>query len=149
MYGVSISWGHSLSPMETLTFCWLLIMFQDGWRLGPPKLMMLKFGVLKALISDQGTYFYNRAMVTLLEKYRVVHRIATAYHPQTNNQAEVLNMEIKKLLQNIVNPSQNHWSQLLEDALWAHRTAYQTSLGMSPYQIVFGKACHFPVEIEH
>ncbi|RDY12049.1 hypothetical protein CR513_03211, partial [Mucuna pruriens] len=35
------------------------------------------------------------------------------------------------------------------DALWAHRIAYRTSLGMSPYQIVFGKACHLAVEIEN
>ncbi|RDY10471.1 Pro-Pol polyprotein, partial [Mucuna pruriens] len=48
----------------------------------------LKFGVPKALISDQGSHFCNRAMSSLLEKYGVVHRIATAYHPQTNGQAE-------------------------------------------------------------
>ncbi|RDX85210.1 hypothetical protein CR513_33647, partial [Mucuna pruriens] len=40
-----------------------------------------KFDVPKALISDQGSHFYNRVMATLLEKYRVVHQIATAYHP--------------------------------------------------------------------
>ncbi|RDX71068.1 hypothetical protein CR513_49622, partial [Mucuna pruriens] len=94
-----------------------LIMFQDGWRLGPSKLMTLKFSVPKALINDQGTHFCNHAMATLLEKYGVVHQVATAFHPQTNDQAEVFNREIKKLLQKMENPSQNDWCRLLEDAL--------------------------------
>ncbi|RDX72051.1 gag-pol, partial [Mucuna pruriens] len=49
-----------------------------------------QFGVPKALTSDQGTHFCNRVMFSLLEKYGVVHRIATPYLPQTNDQAEVL-----------------------------------------------------------
>ncbi|RDX84806.1 Pro-Pol polyprotein, partial [Mucuna pruriens] len=58
-----------------------------------------RFGVPRTLISDQGSHFCNCAMSTLLEKYGVVHRVATTYHPQTNGQVEVLNKEIKKLLQ--------------------------------------------------
>ncbi|RDY06188.1 pol, partial [Mucuna pruriens] len=135
MFGVFISWGHSLSPRETLIFYLLLIRFRDGWKLRPPKLMKLKFGVPKVLISDQGSHFYNRTMATILEKYRVVHKVATTYHPQTNGQAEVFNREIKKLLQKMANPNRNDWSRLLEDALWAHRIAYQTLLGMFPYHI--------------
>ncbi|RDY04335.1 hypothetical protein CR513_11962, partial [Mucuna pruriens] len=49
----------------------------------------------------------------------------------------------------MANPSQKDLCQLLEDAQWAQRTTYQTPLGMSPYRIVFGKAYHLPVEIEH
>ncbi|RDX97477.1 hypothetical protein CR513_19745, partial [Mucuna pruriens] len=95
----------SLSQPANSARKWPLIMFRDGWRLGPPKLIKLKllFGVSKALISDQGSHFCNRVMAMLLEKYGVVHRVATAYHPQTNDQVEVFNREIKKLLQKMTN----------------------------------------------
>jgi hypothetical protein len=49
-----------------------------------------RFGVPRALISDEGTHFLNRKMEALLRKYNVHHRIATPYHPQTSGQVDVL-----------------------------------------------------------
>nr|GEZ95848.1 reverse transcriptase domain-containing protein [Tanacetum cinerariifolium] len=41
------------------------------------------------------------------------------------------------------------WSDKLDDALWAFRTAYKTPIGCTPYKLVYGKACHLLIEIEH
>ncbi|XP_074265593.1 uncharacterized protein LOC141588034 [Silene latifolia] len=58
-----------------------------------------RFGFPKALISDRGTHFCNKAIGALLKKYGVLHKGSTAYHPQTNGQAEVSNREIKAILE--------------------------------------------------
>ncbi|GKD43197.1 reverse transcriptase domain-containing protein [Tanacetum coccineum] len=41
------------------------------------------------------------------------------------------------------------WSDKLDDALWAFRTAYKTPIGCTPYKLVYEKACHLPIEFEH
>ncbi|GKA52715.1 reverse transcriptase domain-containing protein [Tanacetum coccineum] len=41
------------------------------------------------------------------------------------------------------------WSDKLDDALWAFRTAYKTPIGCTPYKLVYGKTCHLPIELEH
>nr|GFB37109.1 reverse transcriptase domain-containing protein [Tanacetum cinerariifolium] len=84
-----------------------------------------------------------------MQKYGVTHRLATPYHPQTSGQVEVSNRGLKRILERVVGENRASWSDKLDDALWAFRTAYKTPIGCTPYKLVYGKACHLPVEWEH
>nr|GEY05607.1 reverse transcriptase domain-containing protein [Tanacetum cinerariifolium] len=90
------------------------------------KSLFSRFGTPKAIISDQGTHFCNDQFSKVMAKYGVTHRLSTAYHPQTSGQVEVTNRGLKRILERTVGENRTSWSDKLEDALWAFRTAFKT-----------------------
>nr|GEX92248.1 reverse transcriptase domain-containing protein [Tanacetum cinerariifolium] len=107
------------------------------------------FGTPKATISDRGTHFCNDQFAKVMSKYGVTHRLSTAYHPQTSGQVEVTNRGLKRILERTVEENRASWTDKLDDALWAFRTAFKTPIGCTPYRLVYGKSCHLPLELEH
>jgi transposase InsO family protein len=107
------------------------------------------FGTPRILISDGGTHFTTKNFKKCLSKLGIEHRVSTPYHPQTNEQAETSNRQLKSILNKTIEKGGKDWSKKLDGALWAYRTAFKTPIGMTPYQFVYGKACHLPVELEH
>ncbi|GKD65375.1 reverse transcriptase domain-containing protein, partial [Tanacetum coccineum] len=113
------------------------------------KSLFSRFGTPRAIISDRGTHFCNDQFAKVMSKYGVTHRLATAYHPQTSGQVEVSNRGLKRILERTVGENRASWSDKLDDALWAFRTAFKTPIGCTPYKLVYGKSCHLPIELEH
>ncbi|XP_010496446.1 PREDICTED: uncharacterized protein LOC104773520 [Camelina sativa] len=108
-----------------------------------------RYGIPRVVISDGGTHFINKIFEGMLRKYGVKHKVCTAYHPQTSGQVEVSNKQIKAILSRIVGATRKDWSSKLDETLWAYRTAFKTPIGRTPFQIVYGKSCHLPIEVEY
>jgi hypothetical protein len=108
-----------------------------------------RYGVARIVINDGGSHFIDQTLWKALTEAGVDNRIATPYHPHTSGQAETSNKQINNILQRTVNQMIRSWMSKLSEALWAYRMAYKMPIGMTPYQLVYGKTCHLRVELEH
>ncbi|GKA76046.1 reverse transcriptase domain-containing protein [Tanacetum coccineum] len=113
------------------------------------KSLFARFGTPRAIISDRGTHFCNDQFAKVMLKYRVTHHLSTTYHPQTSGQVEVSNHDLKRILERTVGENRALWSDKLDDALWAFRTTFKTPIECPLYKLVYGKACHLPIELEY
>nr|GEU86787.1 reverse transcriptase domain-containing protein [Tanacetum cinerariifolium] len=113
------------------------------------KSLFARFETPRAIISDRGTHFCNDQFAKVMTKYGVTHSLAIAYHPQTSGQVEVSNRGLKRVFERTIGENHASWSDKLNDALWAFRTAFKTPIGCTPYKLVYGNSCHLPIELEH
>nr|GEY45643.1 hypothetical protein [Tanacetum cinerariifolium] len=112
-------------------------------------LNMVSFRGNSSTPCDCKTHFCNDQLAKVMLKFSVTHRLATPYHPHTSGQVEVSNRGLKGILNRTVGENRASWSEKLDDAPWVFRTAYKTTIGCTPYKLVYGKACHLPIELEH
>nr|GFD20398.1 reverse transcriptase domain-containing protein [Tanacetum cinerariifolium] len=151
--GASTSWDRSRVLKETNTSSSLSTTCPNGLK--PRRSPRMTLELLLNSYNLCSPVLEHQRLSSAIEELthgkvrRVTHRLSTAYHPQTSGQVEVTNRGLKRILERTVGENCASWSDKLEDALWAFRTAFKTSIGCTPYRLVYGKACHLPLELEH
>jgi len=81
-----------------------------------------------------------------LDLYDAYERFTSTYHPESNGLTENRNKEIGKYLRLQANKYQE-WDELLPAALWALRTANNSTTKFSSFQLVYGRTDHQPLEL--
>ena len=105
------------------------------------------FGIPYKLISDNGTPFINKDVREVPEHYQVKHRCSTSYYPQGNGQAKATNRMLLRILSKMVLDYGNNWRAHLADVLWAYRSSPKTTIGFTPFSLVYGTDTIFPTEL--
>ena len=107
--------------------------------IGCLRTMFSTFGVPDELSSDGGPEFTAGATRDFLNRWKVNHRISSAYHPQSNGRAEVAVKTAKRLLRTNVGHNGSLDNDKLLRALLQLRNTPDPDCNLSPAQIIFGR----------
>ena len=86
-------------------------------------------------------------MDTLVQEDGIQHHRSSAYRPQTNRAIEAANKNIKRILRKMVETSRDR-SENFPFTLWDYHTSFSTSIGATPFSLVYGMEAVLPVEIK-
>ncbi|CAB3986622.1 Transposon Ty3-G Gag-Pol poly [Paramuricea clavata] len=103
-----------------------------------------RHGMPSVLLTDQGSNFESKVIASLCEMFGIEKRRTTAYHPQTDGLCERFNGILKSLLRMRVNKEKNDWDEQLPHALLAYRVSTQSSTGVTPFEMLYGREVRLP-----
>jgi hypothetical protein len=75
------------------------------------------------------------------------HHFSSVEHPQTNGQAEAANKVILNGLKKRLENAKGAWVDNLYKVLWSYRTTPQTTIGETPFRLLYGTDAVFPLQI--
>ncbi|XP_047257457.1 uncharacterized protein K02A2.6-like [Capsicum annuum] len=109
--------------------------------------IIYRFGISKIIVTDNAANLNSHLIQEVCQQLKIMHRNSTSYRPKENGDVEAANKNLKKLLCKMVQGFRQ-WHEKLPFALLGYRTMVRTSIGATPYWLVYGTEVVIPVEIE-
>ena len=87
-------------------------------------------------------------MTKLTVQLGLRHDSSNPYYPHANGLVEAINKFLVTMIKRIIGIPKSNWHTMLFSALWAYRTLAKTSIGFTPFQLVYGLEAVLPIECE-
>lgn len=112
------------------------------------KEIFCRYGAPDTLLSDRGQQFMSKLVNELCSIFSVTKLKTSAYHPQTNAQAERFNSFLTQSLRTVCSENTQEWPKKIPGILAAYRvTPCSQSTQFSPYFLLFKRECRLPLDV--
>ncbi|XP_028056781.1 uncharacterized protein LOC114260792 [Camellia sinensis] len=110
--------------------------------------VITRFGILKALILDNGTQFDGKLFREFCEELKIEFYNSTLAYPQSNGQAEASNKTILDGLKKRLKKAKGKWAEELPNVLWSYCTTPRYLTGETPFALAYGMKAVILLEID-
>eukprot|EP00253_Pinus_taeda_P003650 PITA_03650 len=106
--------------------------------------ILSRFGFPNKIITDNVAAFRSKKMVNFCHKFHITLDHSTAYYPQGNGLVESSNKSLINIIKKVLEENKKNWQKGLVNALWVDILTTKRSIGVSPYELVYGLESKFP-----
>ncbi|KAL0549271.1 hypothetical protein IC582_013752 [Cucumis melo] len=104
-----------------------------------------QYGVPMSIVSDRDPRFTSKFWPSLQKAMGTGLKFSTSFHPQTDGQSERTIQTLEDMLRACVLQLKGSWDTHLPLMEFAYNNNYQSSIGMAPYEALYGRPCRTPV----
>uniref|UniRef100_A0A2N9GE10 RNA-directed DNA polymerase n=1 Tax=Fagus sylvatica TaxID=28930 RepID=A0A2N9GE10_FAGSY len=102
-------------------------------------------GIPVSIVSDRDPRFTSRFWKSLHKALGTNLNFSTAFHPQTDGQSERTIQILEDMLRACVLDLKGSWANHLCLVEFAYNNSFQSSIGMAPYEALYGRKCRSPI----